>query len=45
MAHIVPILLLKRIVLNDIKYEVRKEEINFVYECFEEYENRLMEQE
>ena len=44
-AHIVPIVLLKRIVLNDIKYEVKKEEIDFVYECFEEYENEFRGQE
>lgn len=41
-AYIMPILSLKRIVLNDIKYEVGKEEIDFVYECFEEYENEYM---
>ena len=44
-AHIVPIVLLKRIVLNNIKYEVTKEEIDFVYECFEEYENEFREQQ
>ena len=44
-THIVPIVLLKRIVLNDIKYEVKKEEIDFTYECFEEYENEFREYE
>ena len=44
-AHIIPISFLKKIVLNDIKYEITEVELDFVYECFTEYENEFMEKE
>ena len=44
-AHIVPLLLLDRIVQTDISHELGKEEIDFAYECFKEYENELVEKE
>lgn len=44
-AYVVPISLLKRIVVNDIKYEVTNEDVDFVYEYLKEYENNIKGEE
>ncbi len=40
-AYVFPIALLKRTVVNNIKYELCEEEISFVYDYFKEYEISL----
>jgi hypothetical protein len=37
-AYVFPVSLLKRIIVNNVQYEVTEEDISFVYDYFKEYE-------
>lgn len=44
-AYVVPISVVRRVIMNDIKYEVTNEDVDFAYEYFKEYENNIKGEE